>query len=249
MTARTPKAKSARAARHDGWTKDRRRTFLDVLGQSGCVRDAGRVAGMSSTSAYRLRNGDSAFTAGWKAALARAQKGLEAVAFKRAIEGRETVIIRKGEEVERRITPLDSILSLLIKRGATSPEAVAKQAEDYAKEAEELAKKSITYEEYKDNRAFDKNGEKFKKPDPKVVTDAMSARIAVMRQRMSDYAKNSGGCPCCHQKLPKNWPQQSIMELMILGVVNVWDARDGWGAFGPTRTRPDPTDVFIPPLR
>ena len=50
-------------------------------------------------------------------ALARAGEGLVAVAYKRAVEGKETIIIRGGQEVERRITPSDAILGLLLKRG------------------------------------------------------------------------------------------------------------------------------------
>src|SRR3546814_10849669 len=50
-------------------------------------------------------------------ALARARRGLQAVAYERAVVGREMVIIRGGKEVERRIMPSDSMLGLLLKRG------------------------------------------------------------------------------------------------------------------------------------
>ena len=39
-------------------------------------------------------------------------RGLEAIAYKRAVEGRETIIIRGEQEVARRITPSDAILGL-----------------------------------------------------------------------------------------------------------------------------------------
>lgn len=103
--------------RHDGWTEERTQRFLDALAHTGCVRDAARVAGVSNTAGYRLKKRFPAFAAAWNAALARAQQGLIAIAYKRAVEGRETVIIRKGEEVERRIQPSDAMLGLLIKRG------------------------------------------------------------------------------------------------------------------------------------
>ena len=41
-----------------------------------------------------------------------------AVAYKRAVEGKETIIVRRGQEVERRITPSDAILGVLLKRGS-----------------------------------------------------------------------------------------------------------------------------------
>ncbi len=236
----TPPSSSEKKARprHDGWTKERRAQFLDVLGYSGCVRDACAVAGMTSTSAYRLRRSDAEFDAAWKVSLARAQKGLEAVAYKRAVEGRETIIIRKGEEVERRITPSDSILSLLIKRGKMNEADAAADAETV-----------LTWEEFNNNWRFSSYGGKYQVDDPAKVEAILDARMQGVRARLEDYAKNGGGCPCCRQKLPEGWPKASIMEMQILGVINTWDWKDGWGALGPTRTRPEPIDVFIPPLQ
>ncbi|GAB5489713.1 MAG: hypothetical protein Pars2KO_32830 [Parasphingorhabdus sp.] len=46
--------------RHDGWTHARTKTFLATLRQTGCVKDAARVVGMSTASGYRLNYGDSA---------------------------------------------------------------------------------------------------------------------------------------------------------------------------------------------
>jgi hypothetical protein len=232
----------AKTTRHDGWTYQRRSVFLDVLGHTGCVRDACNVAGISSTSAYRLRRIDAQFETAWRTSLARAQKGLEAVAYKHAVIGRETIIIRKGEEVERRITPSDAMLSLLIKRGALSPEISAAKAQ-------ELSEKTLTFEEYKDNWIFDDKGNKLHMPSDADMRSVTNERIALVHQRMREYAQSGGGCPCCYQQLPENWPQQSVMEMSILGVVNIWDNRDGWGGMGPTKTRADPVDVFIPPLR
>lgn len=234
--------KSFKAVRHDGWTLQRRSVFLDVLGHTGCVRDACNVAGMTSTSAYRLRQIDAQFAHAWQVSLARSQKGLEAVAYKHAVVGRETIIIRNGEEVERRITPSDTMLSLLIKRGMISPEISAAKAL-------ELSEKTLTFEEYKDDWIFDDAGNKLHMPKDSEIQSEVRKRIQIVQERMAEYAKNGGGCPCCYQQLPEDWPQQSVMEMTILGVVNVWDKRDGWGGMGPTKTRAEPIDVFIPPLR
>ncbi|WP_422062242.1 hypothetical protein [Sphingopyxis sp.] len=46
---------------------------------------------------------------------------MEVVAYERAVEGREMVILRGGKEVERRIVPSDSLLGLLLKRGGRHP--------------------------------------------------------------------------------------------------------------------------------
>ena len=46
----------ARAARHDGWNRDKRRIFLTALAETGVVADACRACGMSRDAAYSLRN-------------------------------------------------------------------------------------------------------------------------------------------------------------------------------------------------
>jgi hypothetical protein len=118
-TPLTPKHRT----RHDGLTVERQKRFLAVLQHTGCVTDACRVIGVSTTSAYRIRGQYAKFAAKWDKALLHARQGLEAIAYQRAVDGRETIIIRKGEEVERRITPSDSMLALLLKRSAPNPSA------------------------------------------------------------------------------------------------------------------------------
>ena len=103
--------------REDGWTAARTRTFLAVLAQSGCVTDAARVAGMSRKAVNDARRRFEEFDRACSTALARAQRGLTAVAYERAVVGREMVIVRGGKEVERRIVPSDAMLGLLLKRG------------------------------------------------------------------------------------------------------------------------------------
>ncbi|MGJ3630004.1 hypothetical protein AB5I41_30325 [Sphingomonas sp. MMS24-JH45] len=67
--------------RHDGWTPKRQHEFLSKLRESGCVRDACKWVGLSSTSAYRLRARLPEFAASWDAALALALPRLEQAAF------------------------------------------------------------------------------------------------------------------------------------------------------------------------
>ena len=100
--------------RSDGWTAARTRVFLATLGRTGCVTDAARIAGVSTTSVNRSRALFAPFDKACGEAIARALRGLEAVAYERAVEGREMVIVRNGKEVERRIVPSDSLLGLLM---------------------------------------------------------------------------------------------------------------------------------------
>ncbi len=239
--------------RHDGWTVERQHKFLDCLGHTGCVTDASRIAGVSVTSARRLQNHFPEFAKAWDAALKRAGQGLEAVAYKRAVEGRETIIIRKGKEVERRITPSDSMLSLLLKRAQMNVANGSTNYDNAAANAIAVAisnsQNTLTFEEHKNNWTFNKLGKKYQQPDPAIESAAFGQRIMDTRTRLQNYAKAGGGCPCCQQQLPENWPQESIMELQVLGVVNMWSTKDGWRGLGPTHTQPEPVDVFIPPLR
>ena len=122
-----PRAESAAAlhkrllpglrVRHDGWTAPRLKRFLGALGQTGCLKDSARIAGLSVKSAYDLKRRFPAFAGAIEEALGEAQQGLIAVAHRYATQGKETVIIRNGEEVERRIAPDTATLGLLIKRG------------------------------------------------------------------------------------------------------------------------------------
>lgn len=190
--------------RHDGWTAARTQRFLDTLAQSGCVEDACRVAGMSDTGARRMRERYPRFAEAWDAALARAERTLVAVAWQRAVEGKETVIIRKGKEFERRIAPSDALLSLLLKRGALAEGGIPATASPDPG-------RSISWEEWQDHWRFDDNGTKKQFEDPAKVQARLEARFAEMRERM--FEENEDGswpCPHCWQPLPgdpKQWDE------------------------------------------
>ncbi|MFC4292591.1 hypothetical protein ACFOWX_09225 [Sphingorhabdus arenilitoris] len=156
--------------RQDGWTPARTRLFLAVLGQSGCIRDAARVAGISKSAAYRAKERFPLFSDAWDKAMAGAQRGLQAIAWQRAVEGKETVIIRKGEEVERRITPDSSILALLLKQGRLTKEDEAEQ---------------ISYAEWEQGYRFDGWGRKYKGMSGEETKAALLAKLAQMRERMN----------------------------------------------------------------
>jgi hypothetical protein len=174
--------------RHDGWTVQRTQRFLDTLAHTGCVRDACRVADVSDTSAYRLKDRYPAFAFAWSEALARSRIGLEAVAYRRAVEGRETVIIRKGEEVERRISPSDSMLALLIKRGDLA-EKRAQEVSTGLAEGKVLyhPHEVVNYEEWAKGWRFDDEGRKTDKFTIERIKDRLEARFAEMRERAKAY--------------------------------------------------------------
>ena len=164
------KPKRPRRPREDGWTEAARRTFLATLRKTGCVRDACRVAAMSSTSAYRLRRRDADFDARWKAARTHARRGLVAVAHQHAVVGKETLIYRGGVEVERRVTPSDSLLALLIRQGNLT---------------EQDADRLITWEEWQDGVRFDAQGNKIDERDEaEAARKSLDRKLGDMRMKL-----------------------------------------------------------------
>lgn len=98
----TPALPSPRTAtqRHDGWTPERQRIFLESLAECGTVQDACRAAGMSAASAYALRQRKSGalFALGWAAALRHARERLADELLSRAMHGC-TETVERGDEV------------------------------------------------------------------------------------------------------------------------------------------------------
>ena len=142
--------------------------------ESGCVRDACRVAGISTTSAYRLRRREPAIAALWEEAQANAQRGLVAVAHHHAVVGKETVIYRGGEEVERRVAPSDAMLALLIRRGDLGGRIGARTAD-----------RVLTWEEWQDGLRFDEAGNKVsEREQAEAVRRSLDAKLGAMHERL-----------------------------------------------------------------
>ena len=106
--------------RHDGFTPARQKQFIETLGQTGCVRDACRVAGVSTTTAYRARGRlGGVFARQWEAALAMASSSLEVLAWERAVIGIEEPVVSAGKLVCTRMKRSDSIFRLLLQASNT----------------------------------------------------------------------------------------------------------------------------------
>ena len=208
MMDEVPDILSGHRQRLDGWTPARLADFLRTLAETGCVRDAARVVGLSAQAAYRLRAKSPAFAARWDRAMAEAHEGLVAIAYKRAVEGKETIIIRKGEEVERRISPSDAMLSLLMKRGDLSGERASAAA--------------ISYEEHVEGWHFDAQGQKIKGPSQAQKAETRRIANKVRAKLLRSHAFLSAQSlaadePCFHcggpmtETLRENW-QRGIDE-------------------------------------
>ncbi|QQV77250.1 hypothetical protein H5J25_18395 [Sphingomonas aliaeris] len=109
----------ARARRVDGWGPERQRSFIGHLADTGSVRTAATLAGMSPSSAYRLRRAPEgkAFAAAWDAAIHQAALALVDAAFERAVHGsEEPVFCREGRVIGRRFRQSDAMMMFLLRK-------------------------------------------------------------------------------------------------------------------------------------
>lgn len=202
--------------RADGWTAARTRVFLATLGQTGCITDAARIAGVSRTSVNRSRALFAPFDTACGEAIARALRGLEAVAYERAVEGREMVVIRDGKEVERRIVPSDSMLGLLIKRGdlknGRDVHLTAEEAAAYVL-PETVRHRFLSREEFFGGMVFDN----IAAGHPKVQRATQEETDAELFGRIERVmrARHRPGRPCCitcGRAMPLNEAELAAME-------------------------------------
>src|SRR3954452_25578640 len=75
--------------RHDGWTPERQRAFIEALADTGSVTRAAAMVNMSTEGAYYLRRqpGAEEFRRAWDGALDYGVARMKDIAFERAIEG------------------------------------------------------------------------------------------------------------------------------------------------------------------
>ena len=107
-----------RRPRHDGWTEEKQRRFIEVLADTGLVGLAAKEAGMTRASAYRLRRAAhaGAFARAWDRARELAGAMIEDIAFERAIEGVEVESYDgNGELAGTRTVYNDRLLTFLLR--------------------------------------------------------------------------------------------------------------------------------------
>lgn len=115
------------AARHDGWTPEKQRWFIDALAACGCVKAAARHVGMTAKSAYRLRNRPDAagFAAVWDHAQREGFARTHDNAVERAIYGEQVPIYRRGRQVGTRVRYNDRLIFAVLNRDAARLRALA----------------------------------------------------------------------------------------------------------------------------
>lgn len=109
-----------RCRRHDGWTAERQRGFIEHLADLGSVRAAANAVGMSPESAYQLRRqpGADQFRKAWAAALDLGIARIEDVAMDRALNGVEVPVYAYGQIIGTRTVYNDRLLMFMLRNRA-----------------------------------------------------------------------------------------------------------------------------------
>jgi ribosomal protein S18 acetylase RimI-like enzyme len=104
--------------RHDGWTPERQRAFIEALADTGCVAVAARMVNMSKESAYQLRRqpGAESFRRAWDAAQILGLQPVRDEAFDRAMNGQLVPVFVGGKLMGFRRKKNDALLMYLLSR-------------------------------------------------------------------------------------------------------------------------------------
>jgi hypothetical protein len=106
-----------RRYRHDGWTPERQKAFIEALADTGCVTRAASMVNMAQANAYALRRspGAEGFRRAWDAALDFGLKRLKDIAFERAIEGQLVPVFVAGKLMGFRRKRNDALLMFCLR--------------------------------------------------------------------------------------------------------------------------------------
>lgn len=103
--------------RHDGWTPERQRAFIEALADTGSVTRAAAMVNMAQANCYTLRRapGAESFRAAWEAALDYGVLRLKDIAFERAIEGQLVPVFVAGKLMGFRRKRNDALLMFCLR--------------------------------------------------------------------------------------------------------------------------------------
>lgn len=106
-----------RRARHDGWTPQRQRAFIDALAETGSVSHAAAQVNMATEGAYQLRlaPGAEEFRAAWETALDHGVQRLEDAAMERALHGVARPVFGANGQIGERREYNDRLLMFMLR--------------------------------------------------------------------------------------------------------------------------------------
>jgi hypothetical protein len=106
--------KKAGRQRHDAFTGAKKQAYLKALAKAGCILDACRITGVSSSTVYNHQACDAEFERNCRLALEMASSPIELTAYERGVVGIEEDVIRGGKVVGTRVRRSDYMLRVLL---------------------------------------------------------------------------------------------------------------------------------------
>lgn len=100
--------------RHDAFTGTKKQAYLKALTRTGCILDACRLTGISSSTVYNHQAADPEFARNCQLGLDMASAPIELTAYERAVVGVEEDVIRGGKVVGTRMKRSDFMLRILL---------------------------------------------------------------------------------------------------------------------------------------
>ncbi len=167
-------------SRHDGWTPERQRRFIEALADTGSVEAAARAVNMSSVGAYLLRRHPEAksFRKAWEAALALGVQRIEDVAMERALNGVEVPVYAYGKIIGTRRVYNDRLLMFMLRNRAPKRFAAdgAKGMNAVDRQLLKRLKKQWRKEWEEERLAEEQRSDSH-------VLESLNAKLELMRQR------------------------------------------------------------------
>ena len=176
-------------ARHDGWTPERQRGFIEALADLGSVRAAANAVGMTPESAYMLRRHEQAagFRKAWESALDRGVERLEDTAMERALHGVEVPVYSYGKLVGTRRVFNDRLLMFILRNRAAQRfnAGTGRQltpAQQRAETERENRKLARLKEQWREEWLAEW---KASQPSEQEILDQINAKLRAMRERQA----------------------------------------------------------------
>ena len=175
-----------KGARHDGWTPERQRTFIETLADTGSVHAACKAVNMSQGGAYYLRRQPTAesFRKAWAAALDLGVQRIEDVAMDRALNGVDEPLYSYGKLIGTRKRYNDRLLMFMLRNRAPErfAEGSPKALNAVGKMDEERLAKRLRKQLRKEIRAEMEAEAEANAPTPQEIRASIDRKIEGIRR-------------------------------------------------------------------
>jgi hypothetical protein len=174
--------------RHDAFTGAKKQLYLKALARHGCIIDACRVTGISSSTVYNHQASDPEFARNCNLALGMASTPIELTAYERAVVGIEEDVIRGGKVVGTRVRRSDYMLRVLLQ--GSDPKKYGPRPGFTRKRLLRFERRQMAREIAGRLAAEAQDGKK--RVDGAAVFDELAARIAEIKGEKSEARRAAG---------------------------------------------------------